>query len=410
MSLKVISLFSGAGGLDYGFEAAGFETAVALEFDRHCCATLRHNRPWPVLERSVFDVPTDELLAAGNLKPDEAALLIGGPPCQPFSKSAYWKSGDSKRLEDPRADTLDAYLRVLEEARPHAFVLENVGGLAFSEKDEGLRLLLDRIEKINRRRKTKYRPTFRILNAADYGVPQLRERFFLVGCKDGSTFQFPTATHAPRDKATGLFPQELEPHRTTWDALGDLPEDGDGEDLAMRGKWADLLASIPEGQNYLWHTERGGGLPLFGWRRRYWNFLLKLAKNQPSWTIQAQPGPSVGPFHWKSRRLSVRELCRIQTFPDDVVIAGDRIAAQRQVGNAVPSALAEVLGRAIAVQFFGEKPSSTGPRLVPPVRRPVPDAEPPRSVPKKFHAFVGEHEAHPGTGLGYGAVSRASDG
>lgn len=409
MSLKVISLFSGAGGLDYGFEAAGFETAVAVEFDRHCCATLRHNRSWAVIERDIFDVPTAEILDAGNLKPAEAALLVGGPPCQPFSKSAYWKNGDSKRLEDPRADTLDAYLRVLEEARPHAFVLENVGGLAFSEKDEGLRLLLDRIQDINRRRKTNYRPVFKILNAADYGVPQLRERFFLVGSRDGSAFRFPLPTHAARDKNSRLFPDKLEPYRTAWDALGDLPEDGGGEDLAMRGKWADLLSSIPEGHNYLWHTDRGGGLPLFGWRRRYWNFLLKLSKNLPSWTVQAQPGPSVGPFHWKSRRLSIRELCRIQTFPDDVFITGDRVAAQRQIGNAVPSALAEVLGREIAAQFFGKKPANDEPGLVPPVRRPVPAPERPRPVPKKFRALVGEHEAHPGTGMGYGARSRASD-
>ena len=313
--LTVLSLFSGAGGLDYGFEAAGFETAAALEFDHHCCDTLRLNRRWPVIERSIFDVPSSELLETAGLKKGEASLLIGGPPCQPFSKSGYWKSGDSKRLEDPRADTLSAYVRILEDTQPHAFVLENLGGLAFSEKDEGLQLLLRRIGGINKRWKTKYQPGFRLLNAADYGVPQLRERFFIVGARDGSVFQFPSPTHADPAAVDGLLPAaRLSPYRTAWDALGDLPEDGGGEDLAMRGKWASLLPSIPEGGNYLWHTERGRGLPLFGWRRRYWNFLLKLAKARPSWTVQAQPGPSVGPFHWNNRRLSVGELCRIQTL------------------------------------------------------------------------------------------------
>jgi DNA (cytosine-5)-methyltransferase 1 len=175
----------------------------------------------------------------------------------------------------------------------------------------------------------------------------------------------------------------------------------------MRGKWAGLLPSVPEGQNYLWHTARGGGLPLFGWRRRYWNFLLKLAKDQPSWTVQAQPGPSVGPFHWKNRRLSIRELCRIQTFPDDLVITGDRTAAQRQVGNAVPSLLAEVLARAIRQQLLGQAPSSPVLRLLPPVRRPLPPPEAVLRVAAPFHRLAGDHAPHPGTGRGFGALVRA---
>ena len=404
---KLISLFSGAGGLDYGFEAAGFQTSVAVEFDRHCCKTLRYNRDWPVIERSIFDVSTAEMLETASLKKGEAALLIGGPPCQPFSKSGYWKAGDSKRLEDPRADTLDAYLRVLEEAQPQAFLLENVGGLAFSEKDEGLQLLLRRIERINRKHGTKYMPSMQLVRAADYGVPQLRERFILIGSRDGREFKFPAVTHAPAEEASDFLPgAALQPYRTAWDAIGDLPPDGDGTDLAMRGKWADLLPSIPEGQNYLFHTDRGGGRPLFGWRRRYWNFLLKLSKSQPSWTVQAQPGPSVGPFHWKNRRLSIRELCRIQTFPNAVEILGDRVAAQRQIGNAVPSLLAEVLGRSMLVQLFGESARSKAPTLLPPFRATIPSAEPPRRVPSRFLNLAGEHSAHPGTGMGFGALSR----
>src|SRR5262245_62116668 len=101
---RVISLYTGAGGMDYGFEAAGFGTAVALELDRDCCQTLRRNRPWPVIERSIHEVQTSELLAAGHLEARGADLLIGGPPCQPFSKSGYWVRGGSGRLDDPRAD------------------------------------------------------------------------------------------------------------------------------------------------------------------------------------------------------------------------------------------------------------------------------------------------------------------
>jgi DNA (cytosine-5)-methyltransferase 1 len=407
---KLISLFSGAGGLDYGFEAAGFETGVAVEFDLNCCETLGHNRRWPVIHKSIFDVSTQEMLDAAGLKKGEPALLIGGPPCQPFSKSGYWKAGDSKRLADPRAETLAAYLRVLEESQPEAFLLENVGGLAFSDKDEGLQFLLDQIQKINRRRGTSYRPTFQLLNAADYGVPQLRQRFFLIGARDGSSFTFPVATHAPPGDVESSLPgAKLSPYRTAWDAIGDLPPEGDGTDLSMRGKWAGLLPSIPEGENYLFHTDRGDGLPLFGWRRRYWNFLLKLAKNRPSWTVQAQPGPSVGPFHWKNRRLSIRELCRIQTFPDSIEITGDRTTAQRQIGNAVPALMAEVLGRAIASQMFAPLPHSKTPTLLPPVRDRRPQPERRGTVPRSFLALSGDHTAHPGTGLGYSASTRRTE-
>src|ERR1700737_763187 len=99
--MRVISLYSGAGGMDYGFEAAGFETAVALEIDHDCCETLRRNRPWPVIERSIFDVSHEELFEAAGLEPGEPDLLIGGPPCQPFSKSGYWAGGDAPRPRAP---------------------------------------------------------------------------------------------------------------------------------------------------------------------------------------------------------------------------------------------------------------------------------------------------------------------
>ncbi len=409
---QVISLFSGAGGLDYGLEAAGFETAVALEFDHDCCETLRANRRWPVIERDVFDVTTVELLATAGLKRGEADLLVGGPPCQPFSKSGYWKRGDALRLEDPRANTLSAYLRVLRESLPRVFLLENVEGLAYSGKDEGLKLLLESVKRINRETSSNYKPALAVLNAAEYGVPQLRERVFLVASREGTPFKFPRPTHGDLDApgaVRDLFAHadEVEPYRTAWDAIGGV-KPGAIEDLEPRGKWAALLPSIPEGQNYLWHTERMGGLPLFGWRRRYWSFLLKLAKNRPSWTIQAQPGPAVGPFHWENRRLSMRELCRVQTFPDDIFIQGKRGSVQKQVGNAVPSLLAEVLGREIRVQLLGHRRTRTGPSLLPVRRGQVPPPEVVARVPLAFRRLIGEHEAHPGTGKGYGAKARAS--
>lgn len=402
---RIISLYSGAGGMDYGFEAAGFETKVAVEMNHDCCETLRRNTSWAVIERSIFDVPSAEILTAAGLRRGEADLLIGGPPCQPFSKSGYWARGDSLRLNDPRSNTLNAYLRVLEDTLPRAFVLENVEGLAFAGKDEGLILLLRRIEQINRKTKSAYNPRFQVLNAADYGVPQVRARFVLVASRDGRPFEFPAPTHAPAEKVASLRGGCLSSYRTAWDAIGNLPKPI-GEDLAVRGKWSELLASIPEGKNYLWHTNRGGGLPLFGWRTRYWTFLLKLAKNRPSWTIQAQPGPSVGPFHWENRRLSTRELCRLQTFPDKVLICGGRTSIQKQLGNAVPSLLTEVLGRAIRIQYFGLPASKRPLGLLPPDYSPAPAAERIRPVVSTFRRLAGEYAAHPGTGLGNAARQR----
>jgi DNA (cytosine-5)-methyltransferase 1 len=401
-SPKIISLYTGAGGLDYGFEAAGFQTGVAVEFDANCCKTLRANRPWPVIERDIHAVPTDEMLEATGRKRGEIDLVIGGPPCQPFSKSGYWSTGDARRLEDPRAGTLEAYMRVVEEALPRAFLLENVQGLVFKNKDEGLRLLLDRIEQINKRTGSRYTPTRKVVSAVRYGVPQLRERVLIVACRDGTEFTFPDYTHrAPGDPESADFP-----FTTAWDAIADL-KPPPGEKLRLKGKWADLLPSIPEGQNYLYHTDRGEGLPLFGWRRRFWSFLLKLAKELPSWTIQAQPGPAVGPFHWENRRLSMRELCRLQTFPDDVEILGNLGSVQKQVGNAVPSLVGEVMGRAIRAQLLGLPALEERLRLLPAHREDVPSPEPVARVPKKYRSLIGDHSPHPGTGKGNAAIARA---
>jgi DNA (cytosine-5)-methyltransferase 1 len=365
--------------MDFGFEAAGFETAVAVEMDHACCETLRANRRWEVIEKDIHATSSEEILSAGRLRPGEVDLMIGGPPCQPFSKSAYWVNGDTRRLSDPRARTLHEYMRCVEEIRPAVFVLENVYGISYSGKEEGFTFLEREIGRINRRNGTRYTFAWKVINSSDYGVPQIRERFFLVAHRDGKKFDFPLPTHG--ESPDGLF-VPLHPVATAWDAIGDFTPPAD-EDLRVRGSWADLLPSIPEGENYLWHTPRKGGLPLFAWRSRYWSFLLKLAKNKPSWTIQAQPGPAIGPFHWGNRLLSSQELSRIQTFPEDVRIVGNRGAVQRQLGNAVPSLITEILGREILRQFFGltsRRPLRLGVKR----RTPVPPPEAVQPVPPKF--------------------------
>jgi DNA (cytosine-5)-methyltransferase 1 len=403
--LKAISLFTGVGGLDLGFEAAGFETAAAIEMDSVCCRTLRLNRPWPVIEGDIHVVTSRDLLKTAKLRKGQVDVLIGGPPCQPFSKSGYWARGDALRLDDPRSDTLTAYLRVLRDCQPKTFLLENVYGLAYKGKSEGLERILAGIRQINAETGSNYRPVWRVVDAASYGVPQHRERVYIVAARDGSLFKFPRVTHDEPDTLLGEM--DIEPYRTAWDALGDLPERLNESGLKMTGKWADLLPSIPEGENYLWHTPRGGGLPLFGWRTRYWSFLLKLAKHRPSWTIQAQPGPATGPFHWTNRRLSTQELCRLQTFPDGLRFDCGRNDVQRMLGNAVPSLVAEVIAREMRTQLLG-KPVGTNLKLLPPRRKGAPKPERIAKVGPAYLGLVGDHAEHPGTGRGNRARHRVA--
>jgi len=403
-TLTAISLFTGAGGLDFGLEAAGYKTAVAVEIDAACCSFLRRNRSWPVIEEDIHNVSFEKIGEVAGIEKKEADILIGGPPCQPFSKSGYWATGDSKRLDDERADTLSAYLRILEGALPRCLLLENVPGLAYKNKAEGLERLLGGIERINAKHGTRYEPVWQVIDAAKFGVPQHRERIFIVAARDGGKFEFPNETHGQSSSPE----MDTEPFRTAWDAIGDLPSLPNDPDLRATGKWAELLSTIPEGENYLWHTRRGGGLPLFGWRTRYWNFLLKLAKDRPSWTIQAQPGSATGPFHWSSRKLSALEMARLQTFPSDVVFTESRAKAQRLLGNAVPSLVSEVLGRAIATQFLGKESYEGGPKLLPPVRANMPGREEVRAVGRPYLALIDDHEDHPGVGKGSRASLRAS--
>lgn len=401
----VLSLFTGAGGMDVGLEAAGFEPTLCVEVDADSRTTLKQNRPgWRLADPgNIHQLQPDEILRQAGIKPGELGLLAGGPPCQPFSKSAYWANGNGSRMQDPRALTLRAYLLVVEAALPEVLLLENVKGLAYRGKDEGISLLRRELAAINRRQGTSYVLQEIHVNTAGYGVPQMRERLFLVATIDGRSLAFPSPTHG---EGNGL-----EPYRTAWDAIGHLDKETWPPELNPTGQWAALLPSIPEGHNYLWHTPRNeakGSQALFGWRTRYWSFLLKLAKNKPSWTIQAEPGPATGPFHWRSRLLSIQELCLLQTFPEGYEIVGTRRSAHRQVGNAVPSAIAELMGLEIRRQLFGERVRRSL-RLIPPERSGCPPPLRSARVPKQYLHLRGSHRDHPGSGLGPGAREREKE-
>lgn len=396
--LKLISLFSGAGGLDVGLEAAGFSVRLCIENDQPCQRTLRLNRPaWKISEPAdIFELKPREIMRQANIRRRELDLLAGGPPCQPFSKASYWRRGDSLRLRDPRAKALNAYTKIVETLLPKVVLLENVEGIKFNNKDEGLRLLQRHLKAINKKHRTKYTPIVFTVNAADFGVPQIRKRVFLIAARDGEVFIPPMPTHG----------QGRMPYVTAWDAIGDLEDGAIDESLRLKGRWAELLPSIPEGQNYLWHTDRGGGKPLFGFRTRFWSFLLKLSRTKPSWTIPAQPGPSTGPFHWGNRLLSIRELARLQTFPDDYAFSGSRQLVQKQIGNSVPPLIAEIIGEGIAKQLLRARQIRQRRRHGVPKHLGFPRALRICAIPQKFVSFVGVHAPHPGTGKGPGALVR----
>ena len=400
--MKTISLYTGCGGLDVGLEIAGFTPACCVEIDPECRATLKWNRPsWNVLnEGDIFSYHPKDILAHTRLKQGEASLLIAGPPCQPFSKAGFWHLGKTLRLRDPRSKTFQAFVEIAREALPHLVLLENVDGFLRQKGIEEVSYLESEFLKINRSKKTNYQLQFIQINAADYGVPQKRRRVFIVAHRDGLELKLPPATHGPYAK------DGIQPWRTSWDAIGNLENQNGDLELKIRGKWAHLAPSIPEGKNYLWHTNKGNGKALFGWRTRYWSFLLKLAKNRPSWTITAHPGPATGPIHWKNRLLSVEEVSRLQTFPPNYKIVGTRMSALSQLGNAVPAALGELLGREIANQFFGFNFQSNL-SLIPKVRSNCPPPERVRPVPKIYYDQIGSHRAHPGTGKGPGAKKRS---
>lgn len=207
---KVISLFSGAGGLDIGFENAGFSMAVAVEIDPSCCDTLKTNRPnIPVINKDITEVTAAEILQVAQLKPLEAALVIGGPPCQSFSLA-----GLRKGLDDDRGKLLFEFVRIVRETLPFGFVLENVKGLTNWDSGRALKLLIEELSKpidYNGKNYTYTVAPPKVLNAVDYGVPQYRERLILVGNRKGLDFTYPV----PIDESK---------RKTVRDAICGLPE------------------------------------------------------------------------------------------------------------------------------------------------------------------------------------------
>lgn len=338
--MRSISLFSGCGGLDLGLHDAGFNTVLALDSERLCADTWRQSMPSvPFLVGRIGALTRADIIAALGGKIGEIDLIAGGPPCPPFSKSRFYRKDKPRALEDPNGwETINGYLSMLEWVRPRAFILENVKGLAYKVHADALDTIIERAEKLG------YKVSTGVLNAADFGVPQIRERCFVVGSLD-TMITLPRPTHS-RELTPGLLP---------WVNAGEALYDLDTEENACDeghfagGQHHDLLRQVPPGDNYLYFTEkRGHPSPRFKWRGRYWSFLLKLSPHMPSWTIQARRSNNMGPFHWRNRILRISEIKRLQTFPDAFELAGTIEQQWRQIGNAVPPMLAAAVGRSVA--------------------------------------------------------------
>jgi len=343
MKPKIVSIFSGAGGMDVGFETAGFQTVFATDIWAISCNSLEKNFPKAtVVCDDIQNIDFKKVLT----KHETIDGLVGGPPCPPFSKSRFYRTEKNRGIDD--ADgfmTVSNYFRAVEELQPKFFLFENVHGFVFSPHKSALEMVERESTRLG------YKIFHQVMNAADFGVPQTRQRFICIGIKNGlGDFGFPKQTHsAPNIKA---------PNTNDWITCGDVISDIDIEreedsKMVAGSKHKELLKEIPPGDNYLFFTkERGNPNPIFKWRSRYWSFLLKLSPNRPSWTIQASHSNNMGPFHWNNRFLRIQEIKRIQTFSDDYILAGSFKDQWRQIGNAVPPELARVLAASLLKQYF----------------------------------------------------------
>lgn len=351
--LRVLSFFTGCGGLDLGFEQAGFETVFATDIDSDCCETLKlnlgthFNKTMRIKRADINDLKVSAL-------PKNIDLVIGGPPCQSFSASGRRAGGAAGRLDD-RGKLFQSYCDLIEKIQPSAFVFENVRGILGTNKGEDWKAVVSAFEGLG------YSISYRLLDALDYGAPQQRERMFLVGHKLQTDFLFPEPTYGP-DSFDGTS------HITVAEAFEQVVQTEDLDSLILKGgKYSHLLQEVPPGQNYLFFTaKRGYPTPIFAYRSRFSDFLYKANPNAPSKTIIASPGKYTGPLHWENRYFSVPEYMRLQGFPDDFKFYGNRSDTIRQIGNSVSPKIAFPLALAIATQVFGRKSAV---RLVPVERR-----------------------------------------
>lgn len=322
--MKVVSLFSGPGGLDLGFKLAGAEIIWANDIDRDAVRTYRHNVGHAVCG-DVRKIDASEV-PGGD-------IVIGGFPCLGFTIAR----GKRRRVTDEENFLYLEFLRIVKARRPDFFLIENVPGMVSGRR---FRELFEQM--VRRFERVGYRVKHDILNAADYGVPQVRRRVIILGAREGAAeLSFPEPTHSRVPRVT-LDGRRLPRWVTIREAISDLPEPGD-----------------PSAKNVLNHHGTRHKVKInnyLGNRPLQWD--------RPSPTIMGRGsrtgGPVIHPHPNRHRRLTVRECARLQSFPDDFEFFGCKSSQYAQVGNAVPPLFAFRLAQAV-LESAGEKPRRFNP-------------------------------------------------
>lgn len=351
--LTAFSIFSGAGGMDIGVMQAGFEILACIELDHNCCDTLRENikrenRETKVYEGDIRTFSPKSIMNDLSIKEGHIDLLFGGPPCQAFSQI-----GKQLSLQDDRGMLLYQVLRYAEALKPHAIMMEQVKGLLTAKDLNGnpggvFNLFIEKLEALG------YVPKWKVMLAAEYGVPQLRERVILVATRKPNGFVFPSPTHASPERCSGLF--ALLPYVTVGDVINDLEEplqktdtstipDNSHYDVTPK-RDRERIHGVPEGKNLSSQLqlpiEQRGRLT-----KKDTTKFLRLNRSKPSNTLR---GGEIFYHPIADRYLTPREYMRIHGFPDDYVLRGPirgrtgtvkDLDQHRQVGNAVPPPLAK---------------------------------------------------------------------
>ncbi len=340
----VISLFSGAMGLDIGLSYAGLNVVIGQDFDPDCVATMRANGH-KVLSGDIRNIEASDILDETGLHRGEPFLICGGPPCQPFSTA-----GKRLGINDPRGSLFMDFIRMIDYIRPRFFIMENVKGIISSpivcessteQMNHGtvLDVILSEFQKLG------YKTIFGVLDAVNYGVPQFRERFILIGSRDNENIFLPIPTHFQ-------LHQNVEYRwKTLRETIKDLEFQAD-ECAAFSLDRLSYLQMIPEGGNWkdlppeMQHRAMGGAYLSGGGKV---GFFRRLSFEQPSPTLVTSPVQKATMMchPTQNRPLSIREYARIQQFPDTWIFTGTLAAKYRQIGNAVPIGLAYALGQAI---------------------------------------------------------------
>ena len=357
--IKIVDLFAGVGGLSYGFaNDEAFEIVAANEIMPNMAKAYQLNHPSvKVYNKDVKDFGISDLEKDFGIRSGDIDLFVGGPPCQAYSTVG-------KRLvDDPRGKLFQEYYRVLKELSPKAFIFENVKGLLSLRKGELMKNILELFSSLG------YFIKYEILNAADYGAPQVRERVFIIGTKLEDGFSFPEPTHYDPKKGEKLFEKGTKPYVTLSDAIGDLPFIKTGEESfeyfsepqndfqkKMRenaplrlmdhsapnnnARLVKIMENLPDGGSPMDLPEEMR--PKSGFANTY----CRLWWNRPSTTITrnlSTPSSSRCIHPRAPRPLTTREGARIQCFPDNYIFYGSRNDKNLQIGNAVPTFLSEVL-------------------------------------------------------------------